>query len=624
WMSERVVNGVQTFSPLSNSPQKGKNESTSLPLGGIEGLKVWTPVLITSLMTMLLVVLLIRPQIENNINWLTHKWGWEMHDAWSDALNHPLEPSAGLLAEWADLTSFWYLQHAEQQRPDLRGIYPPNVETVESYLQTERPLYIAGLLDPTQPDRAWVAEMENRYQLLPWGRLVRLAPLASNPQTLLPTLPHPIEQSFGEKLHLIGADFPSDEQTLKVSKTFRVLNSDFPVTLTWQTLTDLPPETTISLRLTAGDRIVAQLDDSLVSGWFPHQNLAANQYLLSYAPIPIPVGTLPGRYRLQLVVYRHHSQPWPLPDGGHVLDLAEVKLTSPTVPPAWVNRYDFNNELVLFNYEYSVRRVGQGKGFALRMIWQARQQPVDNYRLQAELVDQSGAVLRQVEQSPDLPTSAWLTGQFVRNQVDLVLPASTPLGQEAIRVRLRWFRPDGSALSSRYWLLPLSDYLDLKSLDVTEKKRRVFEPPPIEHVVSANFDNRLRLLGYNLLTEHDPHINLNDCPEPCQLDLELYWQGIEEMAELYTVFLHLVDNEGNLVAQQDKIPGIRGKQPTTGWLPDEIITDPISLNLPADIQPGRYRLRVGLYLPSLNNQRLPVLDANQDGFVEFGQIGLER
>jgi len=94
------------------------------------------------------------------------------------------------------------------------------------------------------------------------------------------------------------------------------------------------------------------------------------------------------------------------------------------------------------------------------------------------------------------------------------------------------------------------------------------------------------------------------------------------MLNLYSVFVHVIDERGQMVSQQDKVPGIRGKQPTTGWLPGEVITDPIELTMPPSLPPGRYILRLGLYLPP-NGARLPVKNSPHD-FVDMGTVELGR
>ncbi len=582
------------------------------------------------LLFLALTFFLFLPQAQYNLNWLKAKWDRAGYDYWADALAHPLAPGAAMLAQWGDLTSFWYMQYAAGRRPDLRGLYPPTAETVAAYLaERNGEVYIAG-----PSSKEWASAIKDRYQLLPWGRLVRIAPPTVDPQTLLPVTAHPGEAVFDHKLRLLGVDYPAQA----------VDGQPYGVTLTWQALADLPPETTLSLRLSQGDVIAAQLDDTLLSGWFPHDTLPMGQYVLSYASMSIPLGTLPGTYRLQLVTYTNHNQPWPLADGADLLDLGEVELIlpAPGAPAASISLaplpgYDFNGEIKLAGYEYTVSRVGQGKGFGVKLLWQAQSRPVDNYTLLAELVDRQGRVLRSVQQPPlggRAPTSGWQPGQYVRDQVDLVLPAGAPVGEEAVRVQLSWQRPDGSKLAVRRWLLPLGDQLDLAGLEVTEKEGRLFTVPAVQFSVGANFDNKARLIGYNssLPAESESRLkpglrfSRSACAagaEACRIHFDFVWQGLAEMDQLYSVFLHLVDEQGHLITQQDKVPGIRGKQPTTAWLPGEVIADPVDLTLPPELPPGLYTLRIGLYLPS-GGQRLVVLDNAGQPLGDFVEMGTLR
>ena len=67
-------------------------------------------------------------------------------------------------------------------------------------------------------------------------------------------------------------------------------------------------------------------------------------------------------------------------------------ITSNVAPLNPTPGYDFNGEIELADYEYTVTRVGQGKGFGVKLLWQAQTKPADNYTLLAELVDSSGVI----------------------------------------------------------------------------------------------------------------------------------------------------------------------------------------------------------------------------------------
>lgn len=80
-----------------------------------------------------------------------------------------------------------------------------------------------------------------------------------------------------------------------------------------------------------------------------------------------------------------------------------------------------------------------------------------------------------------------------------------------------------------------------------------------------------------------------------RLDLTLLWEAAGPTARPLTVFVHLVDGEGRLVAQHDG-PPFGGQRPTTGWGPGERILDRHALQVPAQGAEGEGgALLVGLY-----------------------------
>jgi hypothetical protein len=60
------------------------------------------------------------------------------------------------------------------------------------------------------------------------------------------------------------------------------------------------------------------------------------------------------------------------------------------------------------------------------------------------------------------------------------------------------------------------------------------------------------------------------------------------------VFVHLLDEQGRLVAQHDGEPG-GGLVLTTTWQPGETVADNHGLLVPIDVAGGRFTVQVGLY-----------------------------
>ncbi|MGQ9626485.1 MAG: ArnT family glycosyltransferase [Anaerolineae bacterium] len=118
------------------------------------------------------------------------------------------------------------------------------------------------------------------------------------------------------------------------------------------------------------------------------------------------------------------------------------------------------------------------------------------------------------------------------------------------------------------------------------------------------FGDKIKLVGYEISPSES-------------LRLTLYWQRIGAVEEDYTVFVHLIDEEGNKIAQADGQP-VEGFLMTSAWPPGEIIPDRREIPAPQ----GRYRLLAGMYLPS-TMERLPITDGEgkfQDGSILLSEV----
>jgi hypothetical protein len=88
--------------------------------------------------------------------------------------------------------------------------------------------------------------------------------------------------------------------------------------------------------------------------------------------------------------------------------------------------------------------------------------------------------------------------------------------------------------------------------------------------------------------------------------LKLYWQALSKMERDYTVFVHLIDKERQVLAQWDSQPG-GGAYPTSLWDRGEIVRDEHELAFPEELPAGEYQIAVGMYLLE-TMQRLPIFD----------------
>jgi mannosyltransferase len=120
------------------------------------------------------------------------------------------------------------------------------------------------------------------------------------------------------------------------------------------------------------------------------------------------------------------------------------------------------------------------------------------------------------------------------------------------------------------------------------------EEPSVE--VDAHFGEVIRLLGY--AASGDSFAPGDIVPAT------LFWEAETPVPDRYKVFLHLVDDHGQLVAQLDTEPR-DGLAPTSIWQPGQVLRDRYGVLLPGDLPPGEYTLVAGLY-HLLTAERLPV------------------
>lgn len=88
------------------------------------------------------------------------------------------------------------------------------------------------------------------------------------------------------------------------------------------------------------------------------------------------------------------------------------------------------------------------------------------------------------------------------------------------------------------------------------------------------------------------------------LPFQLRWTTTAPIEPALTAFVHLLDASGQVAAQRDTEP-VNGLQPTLGWQPGEQITDRLGVLVPAETEPGTYRIEIGWYDPA-TGERWPV------------------
>ena len=293
-----------------------------------------------------------------------------------------------------------------------------------------------------------------------------------------------------------------------------------------------------------------------------------------------------------------------------VLDLDRFEAIAAATIPTLAQRVDriYDGRLRLAAYQLDPPQPKPGDSLAVTLYWQpikpvaqfvetvntdswrthfyegenSEKKPV---RLTVQLADSRSLQLGRVDTT--LSTDTWHVGEVITTQYRFAL-ASELDGPLAARLEIQLFNE--AEVSVR------ATTLAGQSLDPVTTRFTIAPKtwPDLIHPqvdgtyrpVDAIWQGGLRLAGYALPAE------------PAQpgemLPVTLFWQTGQPVTESYVAFIHLLDVQGQIVAQSDALPRA-GAYPTPWWEPGPVIEDGHSLVLPEDLPAGSYRWVVGLY-----------------------------
>ncbi len=115
--------------------------------------------------------------------------------------------------------------------------------------------------------------------------------------------------------------------------------------------------------------------------------------------------------------------------------------------------------------------------------------------------------------------------------------------------------------------------------------------------------------------------HLDGPPRPgTTITLQFTWNSLEPIPRPWTVFVHLVAADERIVAESNSQPRA-GSLPFPRWTPGDWMQDQHQLHLPANLPPGTYHLRVGLYRPDKDGRRQPVWAADGSTLGDLAELG---
>jgi len=266
------------------------------------------------------------------------------------------------------------------------------------------------------------------------------------------------------------------------------------------------------------------------------------------------------------------------------------EVVSKAVPAQYPQLVQFGDSIMFLGHSSDASSVVTEGKIGVTLYWQCLSPMVENYTVHLKVLSGGYHVYGQRDGMPvhdSFPTNQWEEGIVVKDERQIRLLPGGPPGLYDIEVSLydpysqRSLEPQGGRL-----VLPI---------EIPSREPPAIEALGIEHPVKAHLDNKVKLLGYNIESSFRPGHGIH---------LDLFWQALQPLGEDYTVFIHLIDGEGNIWGQKDN-PPVDGFYPTTLWTQDEIVRDQYDMMVSPDAPPGKYWLAIGMYLAE-TGERLEV------------------
>ncbi len=258
---------------------------------------------------------------------------------------------------------------------------------------------------------------------------------------------------------------------------------------------------------------------------------------------------------------------------------------------------------VLRGYDLNPDEVHPGDVLRVTLYWEPLRPIEKNYSVFVQVTGRKQQGIGQRDTYPglgNLPTSQWQPNTVIADTIPVPISpqAQTPvlaridvgLYELATMDRLPTFDEAGNSIGSTIGHIKLPPQ---ENSAYTPKQR-----------VYYNFGHQIALVGHTIekpLAGRD------------SLQVTLYWQALDRPALNYTVFLHLLDAQGQWVASIDSQP-LDAEYPTSYWVLGELVADPHRLSLQG-VPSGRFELWAGLYdlgtgarLPLMGDTGQPIGD----------------
>lgn len=263
----------------------------------------------------------------------------------------------------------------------------------------------------------------------------------------------------------------------------------------------------------------------------------------------------------------------------------------------------FGEEIALLGYKI-MPVVNVGESFRVSLFWEGRQPMQESYVMALRLLDVDGEVIAGMDTLPyqnRYQTPSWAVQKPFQDTYHLPIPETAEPGLATLSITVYPWRQTEKPLLVWVDGQPVGPSINLTTVKIRSNAQIDQEP---ENSVLVNFGQQIQLFGYDIPSQVTGG----------QFEVSLYWQAVAPDGQDYTIFMHLVDDQGNLMAQADGPPQ-NGRYPTSILETSEQILDTHLFDLPDDLQSGSYQILMGVYHPE-TGVRLPAVNRNNERLTD--------
>ena len=272
----------------------------------------------------------------------------------------------------------------------------------------------------------------------------------------------------------------------------------------------------------------------------------------------------------------------------------------------------FGEGMFLLGYDIPQTTVTAGNVLPIRLYWVCTDLIDKDLTISIKafgLDDQELGTLDTFPGGGNYVTSQWVPGQVIYDDYfllidkDLELPTAAPI---RVGVYDRETMESVEVIDSRGKNLG-------NSVQIARARLLPIEEPPVEaqYLADANFADLIALDGYDFTS----------VPIDGQWELTLHWRALAALDQDYTVFVHVLDQSEELIAQLDEQP-LQASYPTSFWEQGENVLDTHYISVPEDFMDDYYTVRVGLYLVD-TGERLVIAEDSLT-YTDLGPLLLNK